>query len=278
MTSCSIRSAAITAQPTPVSVNGVTIPRDAIAREVQQHSAHSPVAAWKEAARALAVRELLLQEAKRLGLTPEPETDDAGRRETEDEALIRALIEHEVKTPQPDIATCYRYYEQNRKRFRSGELYEAAHILIAADARDAEAYEVARDKAEIVLALVEREPARFAEFAKTYSDCPSAAQGGNLGQISQGAATPEFEAALQLLTPGTIGREIIATRYGFHIVRLDRKIESQEFPFELMAERIAAYLADSVKRRATAQFIARLAARASITGIELAGAEEHRVN
>ena len=141
-----------------------------------------------------------------------------------------------------------------------------------------QAYEIARDKAEIVLALVEREPSRFADFAKIYSACPSGAQGGNLGQISEGSATPEFEAALQTLVPGTIGKELVSTRYGFHIVRLDRKIESKEIPFELVAERIAEYLADSVKRRATAQYIARLAARASITGIEFAGPEEHRVN
>ena len=131
MTSCSIRSTAITAKPTPVSVNGVTIPRDAIAREVQQHPAPTPLAAWKEAARALAVRELLLQEARRLELSGEPLSDGEGRRETGDEAAIRVLIESEVAVPEPDEAACRRYYEQNRGRFRSADIYEAAHILIA---------------------------------------------------------------------------------------------------------------------------------------------------
>jgi len=65
--SCSARTVAITAKAAVVSINGVVVPRDAIAREVQHHAASSPAAAWKEAARALAVRELLLQKARRIG-------------------------------------------------------------------------------------------------------------------------------------------------------------------------------------------------------------------
>ena len=48
-----------------------------------------------------------------------------------------ALIEREVVTPEPDEAACLRFYEQNRQRFRSGDLYEAAHILIASRPDDA---------------------------------------------------------------------------------------------------------------------------------------------
>jgi peptidyl-prolyl cis-trans isomerase C len=49
-------------------------------------------------------------------------------------------------------------------------------------------------------------------------------------------------------------------------------------PFERVSDRIADYLRDSVARRATAQYLARLVSRAEITGIALAGAEAHRVN
>ena len=70
-----------------VSVNGVAIARDAIAREMQHHPAAKPIAAWQQAARALVVRELLLQRARRLDVTPEPVSDDGGRRETDDEAV-----------------------------------------------------------------------------------------------------------------------------------------------------------------------------------------------
>jgi peptidyl-prolyl cis-trans isomerase C len=261
-----------------VRVNGVAIPRDAIAREVQHHPARTPAESLKAATRALAVRELLLQEARRLQVEAEPLTDGEGRRETEEEAAIRALVEREVRTPAADAATCRRYYEQNRKRFRSADIYEASHILFAASRADREAYARARADAQSVLGVLRERPERFAELAEAHSACSSASQGGNLGQITEGQTTPEFERALFALELGSIGAEPVATRYGFHIVRLDRKHEGRELPFELVAERIAEYLQESVRRRAMAQYIARLGAAAQIEGIDLTSAEAMRVN
>jgi peptidyl-prolyl cis-trans isomerase C len=261
-----------------VAVNGVAIPRGLIAREVQHHPARTPVEAWKAAARALAVRELLLQEARRLEIAAEPIADGDGRCETEEEAGIRALIAREVQTPKADAAACRRYYEQNRRRFRSPDIYETAHILFAADAADAEAYARARTAAQSALATLREHPETFAALAQAHSACPSAAQGGNLGQIIAGQTTPAFERALFALAPGTIAPEPVATRYGFHIVRLDRKHAGRDLPFELVAGRIAEYLEERVRRRALAQYIARLARAADIEGIDLASAEALRVN
>jgi peptidyl-prolyl cis-trans isomerase C len=264
--------------PAVVTVNGVAIARDAIRREVQNHPAPTPIEAWKQAARALVVRELLLQEARRLDLKGEPFSDTSGRRETDEEAAIRALVEQEVQVPTPDEETCRRFHERNRRRFRSGDIYEAAHILIAAPANRTAEYARAREEARALLAALRRAPEQFASFARARSACPSAAKDGNLGQITAGQTTPEFEAALKRIEPGSLCAEPIATRYGFHIVRLDRKIEGREFAFEAVAADIAHYLAESVRRRAVAQYIARLASRAAIAGIELAGAEVHRVH
>ena len=115
---CSVRDTLLP-KGAGVQVNGVSIPRDAIALEVQHHPSRTPAEAWLAAARALAIRELLLQEARRIGIGPAPLSDSAGRRETEDEALLRGVIEQEVVTPQPDDEVCRRYYEQNKKAFRS---------------------------------------------------------------------------------------------------------------------------------------------------------------
>lgn len=275
--SCALHGTSIP-QPKTVSVNGVVIARDAIAREVQHHPAQSPIEAWRAAARALVVRELLLQEARRLRLVAEPRSDVDGRRETEDEGLIRAVHERSVVTPEPDMATCRRYYEQNPNAFRSDTLYEASHILFPARRDQPRAYAEARVLAGSVLSELAQAPERFEELAKAHSGCPSASQGGNLGQISTGQTTPEFERALRGLASGETSRGPVETRYGFHIIRLDRRIEGQELPFELVADRIADYLRECVARRATAQFIARLVSRADIAGIDLAGAEAHRVN
>jgi peptidyl-prolyl cis-trans isomerase C len=275
--SCSLQNPALWGKTTPISVNGVAIARDAIAREAQHHPAPKPLAAWQDAARALVIRQLLLQEARRLGLIAAPMRDDAERRETDEEALIRGLIEREVKTPKPDEESCRRYYMQNRRRFRSPAIYQASHILFAARKADTEAYSRARADAEAVTSQLQRQPERFDELARAYSNCPSAAQGGNLGQISAGQTTPEFERALADLQPGAIAREPVATPYGYHVIRLDRRIEPRELPFELVRERIADYLSESVSRRATAQYIARLVSTADIAGIVLDGAEQHRV-
>ncbi len=265
-------------KPVAVTVNGVVISRDAIAREVQHHPADKPLAAWQAAARALAVRELLLQEARRLGIAAEPQADAAGRRETEEEALVRGVVEQEVCTPEPDEETCRRYYERNRPRFCSATIYEAAHILFAAPRDDAQAFARAEQAAQTLLAQVRAHPESFADLARAHSACPSGAQGGSLGQITAGQTTPEFERALFALAPGSIADAPVSTRYGVHIVRLDRRIDGQQLPFELVAGRIAAYLRESVMRRATAQYIARLVSGAELTGIELADAQAHRVN
>lgn len=261
-----------------VTVNGVDIPHDAIAREAQNHPASKPFAAWQAAARALVVRELLLQEARRLGIEPAPLNDASGRREAEEEALVRELIEREVATPEPDEASCQRYYEQNRRRFRSEPIYEAAHILFLAREDNAEEFAAAERAADLVLGELKGRPGRFAELASVHSSCPSAAQGGNLGQITAGQTTREFEEALTGLEPGAISQAPVKTRYGLHIIRLDRRIEGQELPFELVSDRIADYLRESVVRRATAQYVARLVSNAQISGIALAGAPEHQVS
>ena len=272
------KAAAAAPPPPPVKVNGVTIARDAIVREMQNHAAGKPIAAWQKAARALVVRELLLQEARRIEIVAEPASDEDGRRETDEEAMIRTLVEQEVAVPEPDEANCRRYYEQNRARFRSADLYEASHILFAALPADAAAYQQARADADAVLATLRDNPESFAALAKAYSRCPSAAQGGNLGQISDGQTTPEFERALGDIAAGELCAEPVATRYGFHVIKVERRIDGQTLPYEIVAERIADYLRESVQRRAHAQYIARLVSAAKIEGIELAGATEMRVH
>ena len=92
MSACAVQSPDSLAARKQISVNGIVLPHDIIAMEAQNNAAASPAAAFAEAARALTIRELLLQEARRLGLTPALEADADGRRETEEDALIRAVV------------------------------------------------------------------------------------------------------------------------------------------------------------------------------------------
>jgi peptidyl-prolyl cis-trans isomerase C len=275
--SCSAHAAIAGAARMPVVVNGVDIAHDAISREAQNHPARTPVAAWSAAARALVVREALLQEAHRLALRPVPATDEAGRTETDEEALVRALVEQEVATPTPTEDECRRYYERNLHRFRTADIYEASHILIAARGDQPEAYAAARERAVALLSRLERDGHRFAEMAAAHSDCPSTAAGGNLGQLTTGSTTPEFERALLALTPGEMSRTLVETRYGFHIVRLERHIPGRDLPFEMARDRIAGYLCERAQRIAAAQYVARLLSRADVSGIDLPTTTDLRV-
>lgn len=266
---CALHTDLAKAARLTVSVNGLVIPHDAISRETQNHAAQSPAAAWQAAAMALVVRELLLQEADRLEIVAAPEHDDKGRRETTEEAKIRALIEREVVTPEPDEESCRRYYDRNRSKFRSPDIYEAAHILFAASHNDQKSFERKRAEAQAVLAVLTSEPECFAQMAKAHSACPSAERGGNLGQITSGQTTPEFEKALLGLKPGAMTPVPVETRYGFHIIRLDRRIDGAELPFAIVEQGIAKYLREAASDRAQALYVGMLVGQARIEGLDL---------
>ncbi|SHJ90602.1 peptidyl-prolyl cis-trans isomerase C [Roseomonas rosea] len=254
-----------------VAVNDVVIGNAAIAREVQNHAGADARQGWHEATRALVVRELLAQRARALGLTAVPQSVD-GCRETEEEALIRALLEAEVRTPRADEEVCRRYYLTNPARFRSPDLFEPVHILFQAAREDEAAFARALERARAVLDEVLADPGRFGALARALSDCPSASEGGRLGQVTRGETTPEFEAALVSLDENETWPEPVRTRYGVHVLRLERKVAGHVLPFEQVRGRIARYLEESSWRRAVAQYVALLAGQAKIDGFDLPGA------
>jgi peptidyl-prolyl cis-trans isomerase C len=253
-----------------IQVNGVDITETAVAAELQYHPAPSLDAARDAASRALVIRELLLQEAARLGVVAEPGDDPE---EGGEEALVRTLLARAVTVPDADEATCRRFYEANRRRFCSPDMYEGAHILFPAAREDAPAREAARSKAQEALRDILANPASFAARARELSACPSAANGGALGQLTRGDTVPEFETFLFNLDEGQICPVPVETRYGVHLMRLDRKIAGRPLPFDAVRERIAAYLQEHAWRRGVSQYLQILAGRAEIAGIAIAGAE-----
>jgi peptidyl-prolyl cis-trans isomerase C len=277
MTACSI-SQLPNGPRSSVKVNGAVISRALVSREAQNHPSASPLAAWKAATLAVIVREALMQEVRRLGIRANPATDSAGRRETEEEARMRALVEREVVTPEPSEEECRRYYESNLRRFHSRALFEASHILFAARRDEAESFAAAMQKARDVLVELADAPAAFERLARLHSACPSREVGGNLGQIAAGQTTPEFETALTRMKPGEISPEPVETRYGAHIIRLERKIEGRTLPYELVQQRISDYLRAAVRRRAEAQYVARLLQACQIEGFEIPGSEALNVH
>lgn len=252
-----------------VIVNGVEIAPEAIAREIQHHPAPDAETAWIEAARALAVRELLLQEARRLALEAEPESDEAGRVEEEADALVRVLLEEEVQPARPGDEECRRYYEANDGRFRTPDLFEAAHILIEPEGEGDEAWSAAEARARALAAEVGDDPAAFAAAARAHSACASARQDGSLGQIRRGELVPSVQAGLESLAEGTTSREPVRSRFGFHLLRLHRRIEGRTIPFEMARPKIAEMLEARSWSVEAARYVAALAARGQVEGIAI---------
>lgn len=250
-----------------VVINGAAIPARAIAAEMQFHPAPSQAQAWGEAATALAIRTLLLQEAERLDITPDEPEDDEGP----EEALIRTLLAREIHTPQADETVCRRYYAANRARFRSPDVYEAAHILFPAAPDDPDAVARAKQAAAETLAILADRPNRFDDLARDRSGCPSGANGGRLGQQSRGDLVPEVETFIMALEEGQICPVPVMSRYGAHVLRLDRRVLGTDLPYEAAAETVARHLATQSWQRAVSQYLRVLAGRARIEGLALDG-------
>lgn len=187
------------------------------------------------------VRARLLARAGELGLVGE------------EDAILERLLEQEVPAAEPTDEDCRRCYEHNPRRFTAGELVEASHILFAITPRVPP--ERLRAKAAEVHAQASRDPAAFARLAGEYSNCPSAAQGGALGQLGRGDAVPEFETAV--LDSELLGvlPDLVATRFGFHVVLVARRIPGRVLPYEEARGQIMAYLSQRATERALGEYV-----------------------
>ena len=213
-----------------------------------------------------AVRELLRQRAIAIGiLLPDSDDDEAIS------AAIERLLANEVIVPSPTDAECRRYYESHLKKFQSGDLVYARHILF--QVTPSVSVPEIRDRAERVLSELLVQPDRFAALASELSNCPSGQQGGNLGQIGRGETVPEFERTLFRLGASGILPELVKTRHGFHIVAVDQSIPGKTLPFDAVRDQIAERLEASVEERALKQYISILAGQAKVVGVDLAGAQ-----
>lgn len=212
--------------------------------------------------RMAAVHELLRQRAVALGWLGEEETEPAAI----EQAIERVLAE-EVSIPETDETACQRYYAQHGQRYRSGELVFARHILfqITPGAPVASV----RAVAEAMLAELHEHPERFAERARSHSNCPSGEVGGELGQLQRGSTVPEFEQALFEDSALGVLSQLVKTRFGFHVVAVDKRIPGELLPFDQVRERVAEDLRRDAEARALRQYVSVLAGQADLQGVEL---------
>ena len=123
-----------------------------------------------------------------------------------DDITVESVTEDDVKA----------YYEQNKAQYIEPEKRRVSHILIDNSEDD----DVAKEKADALLAQL-KQGADFAELAETSSDdVVSGEIGGDLEWIERDVMDPAFEdATFALENKGDIS-DVVASEFGYHIIKL----------------------------------------------------------
>ena len=250
-------------------VNGETVPSAVVAAEVQNHDGPKgkPGIAWRKAANAIAVRTLLLQEARKQNLTPKPISVGTGQYETDEEALVRGLLETTISVEKPKSEDVQAHWAKDPERFKSPPLWEASHILFACDPTDEDQKKQALARAKYAMQQVQS--VKFSKLAAEFSDCGSKKSGGALGQLGPGDTVPEFEAELRKLNAGEVTPEPILTRHGWHIIRMDAVAPSQVLPFASVSQAISDAMEKAAWSKAAQQLVDSLVSQAEISGADI---------
>lgn len=241
------------AKPRSITVNGEPIDSAAI-DAVAPDFADSPKPR-EAAARALVIRQLLRQRATVLRIEAESE-----------EAAVDKLLHQEIVTQALSDDEVSRYYAGNRQKFRSGDLFQVRHILFDTTGEADKTAKV--QHADGVLLLLKTDPQGFAAVARKESCCTSAELGGELGQLSPGSVVPEFWSALIGFAKIGLLPHLVETRFGHHIVMIDRYAAGQELPFEIAEPKIRQYLASRLEQLAYQRYVAGLIEQSTITGVD----------
>jgi len=256
-----------TTQPTEnimASINGVAL-----------HKAGDALSADELRQRAYA--ELLRQTAIQKGLLDAgdlPGTDGVASEAAS--AAIEALLEQELVVPEPSEEACRRYHAANQATYTTGERVHVRHILFAVTPGvDINAL---RKQAEGTLLNVrcfdgKNADDAFAKAASTLSNCPSGAEGGQLGWLTTTDCAPEF--AKELFGHAEVGvlPRLVHSRFGLHVVEVMAREAGVAQPFEAVHGAVRMTLKQQTFVTAMRQYLSLLAGEASIEGLDLDAAD-----
>ncbi len=191
-------------------------------------------------------------------------TEKQLREEIELGMRIEALLDkHTANVSEATDGEISEFYNSNIERFKQPERVRASHILIAVDENDTEEQKAEkRLRAAKILGELEK-GADFAQLASQYSDCPSKANGGDLGYFERGRMVEPFEEAAFNLKVGELS-DIVETRYGYHIIKVTDHVDSQTIPLEEARADIASYINTQKKQEAIGAYVESLRAAATI--------------
>ena len=220
--------------------------------------------------------ELLRQEAIRQDLLDAGDVaGDAGAQSEAATSAIEALLDRTLVVPQPDEATCRRYYEQNDNRFRAGERVSLRHILFAVTPGIDVAQLRRRAEAALLDARCRSDDGedRFPSLARELSNCPSGAEGGVLGWLQAQDCAPEF--AREVFDQSEIGvlPRLVHSRFGLHVVEVLARQPGTLLPYESARGAVTQMLQQQSYVTAVRQYLQLLAGSADIRGVDLDAAD-----
>ena len=128
------------------------------------------------------------------------------------------------------------YYTQNKQSLGVPEQVRARHILFKLEpAASQDEKNKAWERAQAVLKRLQAGE-DFTKLAAAHSDDEGTkAKGGDLGYFAPGQMVPDFEDAAFYTNPGETS-DIVETKYGYHIIKVEDHIEARERSFEEMKD------------------------------------------
>lgn len=155
-----------------------------------------------------------------------------------------------------------RYYDQNPREMTRQERVRVRQILIRAPADPPAARAAGRQKIEAILKEL-RSGQDFADLARRHSEGPEAGRDGDAGWLTRGAAPLPIERAVFQLRAGEVS-DIVETRIGFHLLRVEERQAAGPIPFDDAKEAIRARLVTREREARIKDYVAGLSEKAHI--------------
>ncbi len=224
-----------------------------------------------------ACSELLRQAAVAQGFLSEADlaSVDGILSETASSAIER-LLDHNLELPEPSEAACRRHHAAHQALYTTGERVRARHILFAVT----QGVDVVslRNRAETTLLDVRchdgsDQTDRFAAAARSQSNCPSGAEGGDLGWLTNSDCAPEFAKEIFGLSDVGVLPRLVHSRFGLHVVEVQERIAGLPQSFESVQGAVTSALRQNSYVTALRQYLALLAGQAVVIGVALEAAD-----
>jgi peptidyl-prolyl cis-trans isomerase C len=160
----------------------------------------------------------------------------------EREMAIQQLVEREIvqKVTVTDQET-KTYYDGHPEAFKQPAQVKASHILIKVDPQAGEPQKAEAKKKILGIRKKLQAGGDFAALAKEHSDCPSRANGGDLGYFGRGQMVPPFDAAAFALKPGELS-DVVETQFGFHLIKVTDTKPEGAMPYQDVKDRLQQHL------------------------------------